>query len=277
MKVIVCPTDFSHHSVAAARYAADLAGMLNMKLCLVHVCPLPVTIAEIPLPPYPFDHTIEEAHQHLDSLRNELAVRTGGRINIDTECRQGFFIPELTAFCETLKPYAVVIGSEEATGLERFVSGASTFAAITKLRWPVIVVPQEAVFSGIGKIALACDLQDVVHSLPEKEIVTLVKEFHAELHVLHIGGDGQSFSPDLVAESGLLQEMLSQLDPEYHFIEGDNVEQGIMDFLASRDFDMLFIFPKHRHLLDSIFHRSHSKRLVMQAHIPVAALHERND
>lgn len=274
MRPIICPTDFSVLSSAAARYAADMCAVLGAKLCLVHVCPLPVTVAEVPIPPYPFDHTISEAEHMITELKEKLLHHTKEAIEIETEVRMGFLMTELADYCKQQQPYAVVMGAENAKGLERLVAGASTFTAITKLPWPVIVVPEDVVFGGIKKIALACDLKDVVETIPEKQIVALVKAFHAELHVLHIGGDAGSFTPGSVAESGLLQEMLDQVDPVYHFIEGDDVEQTIVAFLDKHSFDMLFVFPKHHNLFTRIFQHSRSKRLVLQSHIPVAALHE---
>lgn len=274
MKTIICPIDFSEPANNAARYAADMAAALDMSVCLLHVCPLPVTIAEVPLPPFPFDQTISEAKEKIAALKDQLLYRVQDRIAIHTEVRQGFLIKEITAYCEQLQPYAVVMGTEKAKGIERMIEGASTFSAITQLPWPVIVVPEEAVFTGIKKIALACDLQDVVETIPEKEITTLVKSFQAALHVLHVGGEAGSFTPAQVAESGLLQEMLSPLHPTYHFMEGDKVEETLVEFLDRHDFDMLFVFPKQHSLLERVWRHSRSKRLVMQSHIPIAALHE---
>lgn len=274
MKMIVCPTDFSDISAAAAHYAADMACALGMNLCLVHVCPLPVSIAEVPIPPYPFDQTIADAEQRILEMKELLLARTENKVKIYTEVRQGFLMSELTDYCGHLQPYAIVMGAENAKGLERMVAGASTFNAITQLPWPVIVVPSGAVFSGIKKIGLACDLKEVVDTIPEKEIAELVRTFHAELHVLHVGDSSGSFTAGKVAESGLLQEMLSPLHPEYHFMEGDDVEQTIIDFLDRHRFDMLFVFPKHHGLLHKILRHSHARRMVMQSHIPVAALHE---
>lgn len=274
MNIIVCPTDFSEPATTAAYYAADMAKATKMSLGLLHVCQLPVTISEVPVPPYALDTAIAEAKQMMDDLRKKLLSRTGGTVMIYAEVRQGYFMSDLTDYCEKVNPYAVVIGSENAKGAERLLYGASTFSAITQLQWPVIVVPEAAVFSGIRKIGLACDLNDVVDTIPEREIELLVSTFKAELHVLHVSSSNTDFSPGEVAESGLLQELLSRLNPHYHFMKGDHTEKTIIDFVEQHDFDLLFIFPKHHNILESLFRHSRSKRMVTQSHIPVVALHE---
>src|SRR5664279_2466838 len=104
------------------------------------------------------------------------------------------------------------------------------------LAWPLITVPPEASFSSIKKIGLACDFDNVIDTTPLEEIKMLLYDFKAELNVLNTGKE-KVFDPNLVFESGLLQEMLVDLKPNYHFITCENIDEGIMDFAEKNNID----------------------------------------
>jgi hypothetical protein len=118
--------------------------------------------------------------------------------------------------------------------------------------------------------------KNVIDSVPAAEIKMIVHNFNAELHVVNVypeklGGD---YSASDVAESGLLQTMLQDVNPLYHFISDNDVEQSINDFADKNELDMLIIIPKKHLLINKIFQHSYSKRMVLQMRVPVLAIHE---
>jgi len=52
------------------------------------------------------------------------------------------------------------------------------------------------------------------------------------------------------------------------------MEKGITDFAEQQKIDLLITVPKKHNLLSKLFQHSHSKRLVLQAHVPVLSIHE---
>ena len=112
-----------------------------------------------------------------------------------------------------------------------------------------------------------------MHTIPTDEIKLLVKDFNASLHVLNTGKRTE-FNPDVVFESGLLQEMISELNPEYHFITHNDPDKGVLDFVEKNGIDLLVVIPKRRQLLDQILHKSHTRQFVLHSHVPVMAIHQ---
>ena len=100
----------------------------------------------------------------------------------------------------------------------------------------------------------------------------LVNDFDAKLHILNTG-KRKEFKPELVFESGLLQEMLGALNPEYHFITSGNTDEGILNFAEKNKIDLLIVLPKRHSLLEKLVHKSHTKQFVLHSHVPVMALH----
>lgn len=275
MQTVIASTDFSAASVNAVKYAADLALFTGSNLTLFHVFPVPFAFSEIPAPDYTVKELSDTAEENIAGLREKIVAHTGGRLNIHTEIRQGHVLTELGLYCESINPYAVVMGSESGGKFERFLFGGSTVSAVKQLSWPVIVVPPDMKFTGLHKIALACDFLNVPETIPIKEIRQLVREFKAELHVLHASTDsGSSFREKVVEGSEWLQEILEGLNPVYHFIKDKQTEKGIAEFAEKNNIDLLIIIPKKHSLVHKIFQYSHSKRLVLYAHVPVMSIHE---
>lgn len=275
MKVIIAPTDFSDFSVNAVNYAADMASSIHASLALLNVCQIPMSFSEVPVPAETLTNLVKDAEKRIEKLKETLVKRTGGRIRIYAEVKTGFVIQELQEYCNLLKPYAVVMSTQGAGAVERFLFGSNTTSAMKHILWPLIVVPPQAEFTSIRKIGLACDMKNVMDTAPVDEIKALVKEFKASLHVIHINtGDDIKYGPEIVDQSGQLQEMLDELHPSYHFLDEVDVEEGLSAFADTNKLDLLIVVPKKHNVISTLFHKRHSKQLVMHTHVPVMAVHE---
>jgi nucleotide-binding universal stress UspA family protein len=275
MKTILAPADFSPASINAVNYAADMACTIGCDLLLLHVYPLPAVAGDVPVPIYGTDNSEEYQQEKLDKLRDDLLFRTRERIKIKTLAVQGDILSKIEETCSLINPYAVVAGPETVGSIGELVGAAVTSELMKDLQWPVIIIPEGVHFSNIKKIGLACDFKKVIHTIPVKEIRTMVKEFNAELHVLHVNDEPEyPYNADTIEESGWLQEMLFDIQPKYHLINNYNIEEGIEQFAATNKLDMLIVIPKKHSVLHNIFLKSHSKQLVLHAHVPVMAVHE---
>ena len=272
MKTILIATDFSPSAGNAARYAADMALAINAELSLFHTYQLPVMYSEVPVA-VNSDVLLQDAGHNLAKIKDELSLRTGNKITISSSIREGSFFNELKEVCKEIKPYAVVMGSQGTSAVERFLFGGHTIQAMKNLDWPLITVPPDAHFSAVKKIGLACDLDNVVDTIPADELALLVNDFNASLHVLNTGKQNR-YDPEIVFESGLLQEMIGSLKPAYHFIESENTDQGILDFVEKNNIDLLLVMPKRRGFFESLLHSSSTRKFVLHSHVPVMAIHQ---
>lgn len=274
MRTIVVPTDFSDNALYAATYASGLAGRLNARLVLLHVYQMPAPVPEVPLP-YPVDDVEKDIQSQLNQLKERLISQGKGLAEIQTVIRSGEVVTEIRKYCEEINPYSIIMGAESAGAMERLLFGGKTLSALRNLSWPLIIVPPFNLFNGIRKAGLACDFREVIGTVRAAEIRDLVKEFGAELHVLYISDEeADDLSADTVEESGWLQEMLSDLKPQYHFLKHPDIESGILDYSRSNNLDLLIVIPKKHSLVERIFNRSHSKNLVLHAPVPILSLHE---
>jgi len=276
MKTIIVPTDFSAVAFNAAQYAAALAEKLNAKIVLFHAYPLPLAFSEVPVPPQIFNTLQRDAEDFMQQAKTELEEYTKGSIPIDTAVFPGGLLTNLQLHCDETKPYAVVMSSHGNAGLEKLLLGSETNAAVTHLSWPLIVVPKGAKFKAPENIALACDFEKVSSTVPVAVIKDLVQVFKAKLFVLHVHPDAeQPYEQPVIDGAGDLHQLLEDLHPSYQFLNRADITEAILDFIQKNNIELLIVLPKKYNFLESLFHKSKSKKLAKEAFVPMMSFHEK--
>ena len=275
MKTIVVPVDFTQGSLNGLNYAADLASAIGGNLLMLHVCPLPTVLTDTPVVPYNLEELVEDAERKLASLKEKIRERTGDSIKITTMVKEGDLMANLEESCSSASTYAVVMGRNNASASDRLLFGSSVVRGLKKLGVALIIVPPGSLFSGIRNIGVASDFREVIDTLPSDEIKRIVNALKANLHVLHVSKDSaDALNAGTIEESGWFQDLLGDLKPVYHFIRGANVDQEIIKYADEHKLDLLIVIPKKHGLLEKIIEHSHSKQLVLHAHVPVLAIQQ---
>jgi nucleotide-binding universal stress UspA family protein len=275
MKTIIVPTDFSAVATNAMNFAVDMALSINSSILLLHVYQVPVSMTDVPVVLVSAEELKKSSEEKLEELKNSLTHISSGKLKIYTEARMGDVVDQLETLCKHVQPFAVIMGTKGATGIERILFGSTTLTTIKHLTWPVIVVPPGKEYGkGIKKIGFACDFRQVVETTPVQFIKQMVKEFNAELHVLNVDYENKQFKPETPEQSMLLHTLFEDLNPNYHFISHVDIEDGINEFADKNNLDLLITIPKKHKLLESIFKQSSTKQLVTHSHVPVMCVHE---
>jgi nucleotide-binding universal stress UspA family protein len=273
MKSIVVPVNFSASAANAARYAADMALAVGADVHLFHALHVPVRTSQVPLPDAAFEMLQENGKFLLDQLADELGKRTYSKTRITTNMEIGDMEYRLEKFCQEKKPFVVVMGTS-GDFLQRIMVGDHTSKAIRHLSSPVLVVPDGAVFAGVKKIALACDLEDIVSGISNGRpfLQELGNIFGADFDVLNIMSGFEKNEVQVAFEFDSWKTQLRGIHPELHFVRADRLTDGIQRYLAHHAVDWLIVFPKKHHLLE--LHRSRAKKIVLDCPIPVMSVHE---
>ena len=275
MKTLIVPVDFSAASANAAHYALDFATAIDASLALIYICQFPIAFSEVPVPAITVTELMKDAERNIAELKHDLLREAKGSIKIYTEVREGGIVSEIDHYCKSIQPYAVIMGARGVGSVETALFGSNTLSAMKHLAWPLIIVPKGVRFTNIKKIGLACDLRNVTQSVHADQIKSLVNDFHAELHVLHVQKESKgTIGNEEIEGSEWLREMLEELKPTFHFMTKNNIEEALNEFSESNNLDMLIMIPKKHGLLDGLLHQSQSKRLAMHTHVAVMSIHE---
>jgi len=278
MKTLVVPTDFSPVSVNAMHYAVDMAQSIDASILLVNVFQLPIVYTDVPMTSATLGYQEQKksSEDKLDDLKKEIIVTTSGKIQVYTESRMGDAKEEIESLCKSVRPFAIVMGSHGKNSFERLIMGSTTLNVIRNLTFPVIVVPSGTSYKMIRNIGLACDFKEVVETTPVDFIKDIIREFGAELYILNVNkpGEGESYKENITLQSAFLDTMLGEIKPHYHFLDNDDIVDGINSFSEKNNLDLVMVIPKKHRLLTGLFHKSNSRDLVSHSHIPILSIHD---
>lgn len=272
MKTIIVATDFSKASQNAIDYAVEIALQVNARLILFNAYQMPVAVSEMPIV-YDTEALIEDINKQLNTIKDKIQQQKGSRLLLQTEVSEGSLIGCLKDICEDMEPYAVVMGSQGTTAAERFFFGSNTLYALKHLHWPILAVPPQYTFKGIGKVAFASDLNKDVGKTALAILKDWVTDFNAELHIVHSAPEDQLYE-NAVFASGAMQKEFNLLKPRFHFISGKNVEESISQFVVQEQMDVLVLLHKSYGFIEGLFHKSQARHFALNTAIPLLVLHE---
>lgn len=280
MRTYLIPTDFSASSVAAAHYAAHLSKQTGVtKLILLHT--YYVSAFENVLPSTEFvqlmpDDVEENCRLKLLEL-NDIKAELQPIVNEGTEIEVKLSrLPLLRAILEVEEecPIDLLVlrsnsNAKEDTQIGRNIINISKISLV-----PVLVVPDQAVAEPLKKIVLACDFKRVKEVIPQQKLKKVWEMLQAELLVVNVDAKGmhQNKEPKMLAEEYALAEMLRDYNPQYYFIDHANTIQGIIDFAAQNQAQMIISLPRKYSFFNSFLHTSITADLTIRSSVPVLLL-----
>lgn len=274
MKTIIVATDFSAVSINALHYALNMAKEIGASVTLFHAFQIPVAFSEVPVVTITMEEMQSQTDKKMNELKKSVEHISSGEVAVHVKNSLGDTVEELEKVCSTVDVFSVVMGTRGAGAIEVLFLGSTTLSAINQLKVPVMIIPPGATYRPIKKLGFACDYAQVAASTPIKEIRDLCEIFGAELKVLNVDYENRKFTAEVPISLTKVNELLEPLDPEYHFIDDPDVEDGINKFAETHGIDMLITIPKKHRLLDNIFRKSHTRQLALHAHVPIVAIHE---
>ena len=262
MKTIMVPTDFSTAAEHAALYAAELAKAVNASVLLLHVYQLPVAMNDFPVMIVSAEEMKKNADTGLKRVKDEIQKKVPD-VNFETESRMGDVVQEIEEACTGKELIALVTGTKEMGGFERFLTGNTTLSIVNKCSHPVIAVPEGTVIKKPGRLALALDLLHA-DEVPVEKITAFKEALGAELHVVHVEQEGQKNSSQSLP-AGLANSV-------YHVLKEDDVAKGITHFVTAQNIDLLIVLPHKHNLYERIFFKGHTKELIESMPVPVLCI-----
>ena len=269
---ILVPTDFSDLSLVAIEYAIKMANRMNGTVTLLHVMDNMVKPTRVSMR--------EEAKalgREASSLAKERFVpimEEAERFNktdkpIVVKIRRGrSFSNTVRLFAKRNKIGMIVMGTKGASGITKYVLGSNTVAVMDASRIPVLAVPARAQFKNFKNIVYASDLRYL-----EEEVEVMkpyLKLLDATLHVLHVC-DKTKGEEELQTN---VKNILKQVDYRKSTVmikTNKPVDRAIDSYVKELKADMVTMFTHKRTPYEKLFHRSMTKKMAFQSHVPLLA------
>ncbi|MEO6904713.1 MAG: universal stress protein [Bacteroidia bacterium] len=272
MKTILVPTDFSDVSRNASEYALAYAKEFQYKVIFYHAYHFPITSGtEEPLLVM-VDPLVLET-EHLIRLKEEVAALMKNYKDIPSECivSQGLAVDEVIEL-ENKKRFDLIIMGIQSTGiLSQMVVGSISTDIIRKGKTPVIIIPENATFKIINKVALGVDYRAPLDTKLLEPLKNIVKTCHSKLYILNVVKPNEHIDDKSIAGIQLENYFEDVLHTTY-FEENDVITDGINDFVSEHNIDLIAVIPQKQNLLERIFKKSQTKDLAFHAQVPLITL-----
>ncbi len=272
MSHILVATDFSEVAENAIHYACQMAKDHQASVTVLHSFIIPVTFSDTPMPVMPVDEGREIAEDRMNQILDELR-RQYPELAIGSKIMFGDIVDCIEEYAEEQKPWLVVLGNSGTEDSNLWL-GSNVVSALKNLKQTVIAVPKEAQYKKAEKICFACDFKNIVEHFKIQNLVNLIQSMGGQLHVLNVDHNNKELKTDAIPEHTGLHEGLLSLNPVYHYVEKENVNEAIQEFIEENHMDWLIIVPHKYSFFEGLFHKSHTKAMVKVTHIPIVALHE---
>lgn len=202
-KKILCPIDFSDHSMQAFIYARRLAEAFKAKLNIVHVAPKPPEYYNYLLPEYEgfSHHPLPTAEERMNSF---LADWKG---DYQKSILHGTPYKDILRLAEREKYDLIVMGAKGLSPLAPVFIGGTAERAVRGATCPVITV-RERPDAKIDRVLFPTDLSEL--SLKAAPYATAIVEmFNATLYMLHVIELGEAHDEAMILklEEQLLKKM----------------------------------------------------------------------
>jgi nucleotide-binding universal stress UspA family protein len=269
---LLVPTDFSDLSLVAIEYAVKMANRMNGTVTLLHVMdkvvkPTRVSMREeakaigreaSALARERFVPVVEEA-ERFNKTGNPIVVKLRrGRSFSDT----------VRLFAKRNQIGIIIMGTKGASGITKYVLGSNTVSVMEASRIPVLAVPARAQFKNFKNIVYAADLKYLEDELDVMK--PILKLLDATLHLLHVCDKAKEVEQLQLDVKNILRKV-DYRKSTVMIKSGKPIDRTIDSYVKELKADMVTMFTHKRKAYENLFHRSMTKKMAFQSHVPLLA------
>ncbi len=279
MKNILLPTDFSKNSWNAIQYALDFFKKDSCNFYLLHVTSIS-NYAGGESPVIPTSDLIEktllkQAKSELQNLLKKIKkLQISSNHSFITLSSYDYFIDAVRNHISEKNIDLIVMGTKGATGLKETIIGSNTGDLITKVKCPVLVVPEKAVYHSLKEIAFPTDYNLFYQTKILDGISDLVKAHDAVIRILHVAKKNETLTAFQNENKDYLNDFFMNEKYSFHKVTNKKIEAGIQCFVESRDIDMIIMIAKNLNFFQQILFKPTVEEISYHTEIPFLVLHE---
>ncbi len=268
MKTILVPIDFSEKANNAFLHGLKIANQLGLPLYVLHCYQSPVlSFSHAGQPDLLQDVYKEIELSKFDFFKNR--VPSLRQLAGEHQLEHG----NITFIFEEGTLHNVLRKVVEREQVRLVVMGSNPFQVVNNIRVPVLVVPEQASFAAIKKVAFTTLFREKDKAALQ-EIIQLASYVEAQVHVVHII-DGKSSPADILQYSEEWRKAFHGNQLNFILVEKTgSVEQTIQEFMAENQIDLLAVVKRNRNFFERLIRSSISNNLAFHTSTPVLVFHE---
>ncbi len=279
MKNILIPTDFSENSWNAILYALSFFKKVTCTFYFLHVSLYEEMIGENSF--YNSKDTVLEKITDSDKEKMQGLLKKIEKLPLNAK-HHFFTINEYIFFVDAIRKQVaekhidfIVMGTKGASGLKEKTIGSNTGDVITKVKCPVLVIPEKARYTKPKEIAFPTDY-NIYYSSRVLDTITEILDINdAALRILHIAKKDAELTELQKKNKDFLDDYLeNDIEHSFHFLSNPDIEQAVQCFVESRNIDMITMVAKNLNFFQRILFHPTVEKISYHTDIPFLVLHE---
>ncbi len=279
MKNILIPTDFSENSWNAIVYALSFFKEIDCNFYILHVSPFEELMNSESYYQAKADIEVKSGILSVTDQLQLLLIRINKlpqntKHHFFTIQKSIFFVEAIRKQIEEKKIDYIVMGTKGASGLKEVVVGSNTGDVITKVKCPVLVIPENAKYRVPKEIAFPTDFNMYYKSRVLDAISEILSMNDAALRVLHIAKKERELTDIQKKNKDFLDDFLHELEHSFHFLSNQSIEVAVQSFSESRNIDMITMVAKNLNFFQRILFKPIVEEISYHTEIPFLVLHD---
>ena len=272
MKTILVPTDFSASAQNALHYAANLAKNFNSKFIILNSYTFPVNTVD---PLQKTELLLEPENKSISGL--ELIKREITRKYDLSEViclsKSGSPTENIVQIIKDYDVDALVMGITGQAGmLKEKIIGSTTLDMARDIETPLFIIPEGIEFKKIDSMAFACDIYNLHGSKVLENVKNFCRHFNADLEIINV--EKQNEDPPIRARNyNFMESNLKDLKHQTIILQDDDDQNTLENYFKNKRPDLIVLNPKKQNFLQSLFHKSMTKKMIFHMKAPMLIVH----
>ena len=181
---------------------------------------------------------------------------------------------EIEVFCKNENPELLVMGTDGASGIKKFVGGSNTVRVMDKVEVPMLIVPTGFEHRETQVIMHCSDLKEV----PNDDALDILKEmamaYNAKVRIAHVEEGGERLHYEEVLEKKRETHILEpEVEVSFKRIVSTDIQSGIKHYIKAKgDVDMLSMVYREHSLFEYLLQEDHTHQMAFDTSVPLLVL-----
>ncbi|SHI80292.1 Nucleotide-binding universal stress protein, UspA family [Arenibacter nanhaiticus] len=279
MRQILIPTDFSNNSWNAITYGLQFFKKSRCTFYLLHIIPI-----------FSFSESLNESANSSADLQEQLLIEKQAELQkVIDKIEKKFLNPKhrfigvavYDFFIDAIRKQVldkqidmIIMGTKGASGLKKVAIGSNTGDVITKVKCPLLAIPENSQYIRPKEIAFPTDFQMGFDLKVLYTLLEIAGRYKAIIRVLYISKKKESLSLEQTKNKDFLHDYFSDLEHTFHFVTGNKMETAIQSFTERNEIDMIAMVAKNLNYFQRILFKPEVEEISYHTKIPFLVLHE---
>lgn len=279
MKNILVPTDFSENAFNALKYSLELLQGQKCTFYLLHINTIPSysgsdtnlksSMAGLQ------ESLLQDSKKQLQELLGRIeSLSLKHDHTFVTLAAYDFFVDSIKREVRDRNIDLIVMGTKGASGLKKITVGSNTGDVITKVKCPLLAVPEGAVYNSPKEIAFPTDFQIGYDLKVLDDLLEMADISRSAIRILHISKKGEELNQEQLTNKQFLQDYFKDIEHSFHSLTGTKLETAVQCFTESRDIDMIAMVAKNLNFFQRILFKPAVEEISYHVKVPFLVLHE---